>query len=278
MELRNLIITLTLCLFFMPINVYAAELHSNETAVNKIVQEDFSEYMDNIHERLHTLWQPPDFMEEGHVKVYFKLDKKGNLYNPTIIETSGNDIYDESALYAIKKAAPFAEFPPNSAKEYIAIKYSFDTNLIEEERMKGYFELAKANTLRNPEIALEYLNKAIAEVGGEEASGFLYKRRADIKKQLGDFEGAQTDYEKYRLFTERSNIKRLHLLKHLSETQNSAYIYHYLAYAYEQVDDIENALNSINKAIELSDADTEGDLKRYKKYLEKKSFEITKAD
>ena len=131
---------------------------------------------------------------------------------------------------------------------------------------------AKHYTKNNPQLALQYLDMAIDRVGGEEASSFLYKRRADIKKVLGDLNGAKEDYEKYRIYTEHANIKRVHLLKHLAEVQNSAYIYHYLAYAYEQVNDIKNALISIDKAIELSDDYTEGNLKRYKKYLEQKSL------
>lgn len=277
MELKRLTITLTLFgLLFLPA-AFSRESNNAGNVPLVILQEDFTDYMNNLHECLQTLWQPPDFMEEGHVKVFFRVNRKGEVLNPIIIESSGNDIYDESALEALKQASPLEKFPENTLKEYISIKYSFDTILIEEERMKGYFELAKMNTERNPALALEYLNKAINEVGGEEASGFLYKRRADIKNLLGDSAGAQADYEKYKTFTEHSNIRRLHLLKHLAETQNSAYIYHYLAYAYEQVDDINNALISVNKALELSDSTLEGNLKRYKKQLEKKSFEITKA-
>ena len=156
------------------------------------------------------------------------------------------------ALEAIKNSAPFGEFPENSLKEFISVKYSFDTILIEEERMNGYYELAKMNAGRNPEVALNYLNLALEQVGGEEASCFLYKRRAEIKERLGDTKGAQEDYEVYNLYTKRTNIKRVHLLKHLTETKPSAYLYHYLAFAYQQINDYPNALVAIDKAISMS--------------------------
>ncbi len=236
---------------------------------NEIVQNDFSEYMKELQDKLQKTWQPPDFMEEGHVRVYFKLNRQGRVMSASVIESSGNDIYDESALEALKDCSPFGNFPENSVREFISIKYSFDTILIEEERMHGYYELAKANAKNNPKMALEYMNMALNHVGGEEASGFLYKRRAEIKEQLGDYEGAAKDYETYNLFTKRTNIKRVHLLKHLVENKQSAYLYHYLAYAYEQVGDYKNAIGAIDKAIELTDEN--GKLKYYRNTLLQKS-------
>lgn len=251
MDFRKSIIT-TLLVFIGVTAPYVsnAEENSYQTEnVNVLAQRDLSSYMDNLKEKLQSVWQPPDFMEEGHVRVYFKLNRQGQVMNAYIIESSGDDIYDESALEAIKNAAPFGDFPEDSLREMIAIKYSFDTILIEEERMNGYYELAKANARNNPQKALEYLNMAISQVGGEEASYFLYKRRAEIKEILGDSEGAEQDWATYNLYTQRTNIKRLHLLKHLVETKPSAYLYHYLAYAYEQVGDYDNAIAAINIAI-----------------------------
>lgn len=269
MELRNLIITLTLAgVFCIPNVTFAEGDYSDKQPANVLVQEDFADYMAAVQDKLRTMWQPPDFLEEGHVRVYFKLNRQGKVVAADIIESSGNDIYDESAIDAIKRAAPFGEFPEHTLREHIAIKYSFDTILIEEERMKGYYELAKRYAKSDPQKALEYLNLALDEVGGEEASGFLYKRRADIKTLLGNSDDAQADYDKYKLFLERARIKRMHLLKHLAETQNSAYIYHYMAFAYEELGDYDNALIAINKAIEKSDYSNEGNLKRYKKHLE----------
>ena len=250
--------------------VYAERDYSTLSPANTFTREDFSDYMSSVQTKLCKSWQPPDFMEEGHVRVFFKLDRQGNVISADIIESSGDAIYDESALDAIKKASPFGIFPEHTLREHIAIKYSFDTVLIEEERMKGYYELAKTLTYSNPEKALEYINMAINEVGGEEASGFLYKRRADIKKNLGMNDEAKADYDIYNDFTNKSNIKRVHFLNHIAEKQDSAYIYHYLAYAYEQIDDYKNAIISINKALAKSDFQTEASIKQYKKHLENK--------
>lgn len=272
MRVRNSIITIIFTMLLScSIPVFSADGdYPPQRPANAAVQNDFSVYMQNLNNKLRTNWQPPDFMEEGHVRVYFKLNRQGNVLYASVIESSGNDIYDESALEAIKDSAPFGEFPEDTLREFIAVKYTFDTILIEEERMNGYYELAKMYARSNPQKALEYLNLALDKVGGEEASCFLYKRRAEIKDMLGDKEGALADYSTYDLYITRANIKRVHLLKHLAENKQSVFLYHYLAYAYEQVQDYDNAIIAINKAISLTDENAT--LKRYRDTLMQKQL------
>jgi TonB family protein len=267
MSLKSPIIVLVFLsavLFFMPY-VQAEGIQKTAIQTGDISKAEFNDYMKNVQEKLRTTWQPPDFMEEGHVTVFFKLTRQGRVLSAKIIESSGDDIYDESALEAIKESVPFGDFPEDSLREFLSVKYSFDTIMIEEERMNGYYELAKHYTKNNPQLALQYLDMAIDRVGGEEASSFLYKRRADIRKLLGNNVGAKEDYDTYNMYTNRANIKRVHLLKHLAETKPSAYIYHYLAYAYEQVNDYDNAIVAIDKAITLTDMNT--NLKYYRDSL-----------
>lgn len=269
MKFKNLIITSTIFgIFLFSNSLHAKENYENKSPANIMVQECFSEYMSKVQNKLRATWQPPDFLAEAHVKVYFKLNRQGRIVSSGIIESSGNDIYDESAIDALKRAEPFGEFPEQTLKEHIAIKYSFDTVLIEEERMKGYYELAKQYSKINPQKALEYIDMAINEVGGEEASGFLYKMRADIKTALGDNAGAREDFDIYESFANKAKIKRIHLLKYLTETQNSAYIYHYLAFAYEEIGDYKNALDAINKALLKADFNSEENIRHYKNHLE----------
>ena len=267
MSLKNLCIVIMLLigsLLFLP-SVRAEYSDLSLVQASEISKTEFADYMKNVQEKLRTTWQPPDFMEEGHVTVNFKLTRQGRVIKADIIESSGNDIYDESALEAIKESTPFGEFPEKSLKEFISVKYSFDTIMIEEERMNGYYELAKRYAKSNPQMALRYLDMAIDRVGGEEASSFLYKRRSEIRELLGDNAGAKADFDTYNMFTNRTNIKRVHLLKHLAETKPSVYIYHYLAYAYEQVNDYDNAISAIDKAIMLAETDTS--LKHYRNSL-----------
>lgn len=230
---------------------------------------EFADYMDNVRAKLHKNWIPPDFLEEGHTKVLFKLDRKGEVVSASVIQSSGDQIYDESAINAIKKSEPFGNFPTGSTRDSISINYSFDTSLVKTDKMKQYYELSKKYFSSDREQALKYINMAIAEVQGDDESYFLYKRRSRIKEAMGDHLGARQDYEKYSAMKSRIDIKRIHALKRQAESEDSAYAYFYLAFAYEQLQDYDNAIVAIDKAIERTDFNAH--YKRYRYELVKKS-------
>ena len=95
----------------------------NHPTRNQQVQADFSDYMDNVKRKLQQNWSYPDFLEEGHIRVLFKIDQNGNVIAGDILESSGNSVFDESAVNAIHKSEPFGKFPPNTTRETITINY-----------------------------------------------------------------------------------------------------------------------------------------------------------
>ena len=230
---------------------------------NETVKNDFSEYMNNLQLKLKKNWITPDFMENGHVRVLFKIDKSGNVIAGTILESSGNALYDESAVNAIHKSEPFGDFPQNSTRETLTINYTFDTTLIKTEKIKELYELAKKYSYTDRKLALEYIDQAIDEVGTDIESYFLYKRRALIKDGLGDHIGAKNDLDKYKELKAKADIKRIHALKYYVEHEDTSFAYYYLAFAYEQIEDYQNAIAAIDKAIERTDLNA-----HYKRYRE----------
>lgn len=240
---------------------YEYSSHYNEPTRNLQVQNDFSEYMQNIKEKLNRNWSHPDFLENGHIKVLFKLDRKGNVISGDILESSGNPVYDESAIDAIHKSEPFGDFPANSTRQSITINYSFDMSLVKTDTMKNYYDLAKKYAYSDKKEALKYINLAIAEVRGDCESYFLYKKRGQIKESLGDHVGAKEDFDEYKKLKTKVDIKRIHALKHRAESEDSAFAYYHLAYAYEQIKDYEGAIWAINKAIERTELN-----QSYKRY------------
>ena len=232
---------------------YVDNSYYNHPTRNQQVHADFSEYMDNVRNKLHKNWSHPDFLEEGHVRVLFKLDRNGYVIAGDILESSGNSVYDESAVDAIHKSEPFGKFPENSTRQTITINYSFDTSLVKTDKMKEYYDLAKRYTYSDKKEALKYINLAIEEVKGDCESYFLFKRRAKIKEGLGDHLGAREDYAEYEKLKAKVDIKRVHALKRRAEFEDSAFSYYHLAYAYEQIKDYEGAIWAINKAIERTD-------------------------
>lgn len=249
------------------VQAYEYNLYYNQPTKNQQVQSDFSDYMDNVKIKLNQNWSHPDFLENGHVKVLFKLNRNGYVISGDILESSGNSVYDESAVNAIHLSEPFGDFPRNSNKETITINYSFDTSLVKTDKMKEFYDLAKKYTYSDKKEALKYINLAINEVQGDCESYFLYKRRAKIKEGLGDHLGAKEDLEQYEKNKLKVDIKRVHALKHRALQEDSAFAYYHLAYAYEQLRDYDNAIWAINKAIERTDLNQ--GYKRYRTELVK---------
>lgn len=249
------------------VNAYEYSPYYNRPTSNQQVQADFSEYMENLKTKLQKNWTTPDFLEEGHIRVLFKIDRNGNVISGDILESSGNALYDESAIHAIHKSEPFGEFPANSSRQTITVNYSFDTSIVKTDKMKYYYEQAKRYQYSDKQEALKYINLAIAEIQGNDESYFLYKRRAKIKEGLGDHVGALEDVKQYEKLKSKIDIKRVHALRHQAEVEDTAFAYYYLAFAYEQIKDYENAIWAINKAIERTDLNNQ--YKRYRTELVK---------
>ena len=268
-----LLISIICVLLFNNSFAYGFDIQQNYPTRNLQVQSDFSSYMQNVNDKLRKNWSSPDFLEEGHVRVLFKLDREGYVISGDILESSGNPVYDESAVNAIHKSEPFGNFPENSTRQTITINYSFDTSLVKTDKMKEYYDLAKRYTYSDRKEALKYINLAINEVQGDSESYFLYKRRAKIKEGLGDHLGAKQDFEQYESLKNKVDIKRIHALRHRAEIEDSAFAYYHLAYAYEQVKDYNGAIWAINKAIERTDLNQQ--YKRYRTELVK-CYESTK--
>lgn len=256
--------------FCFVLGVHAQDVNSyySRPTRNQQVQTDFSDYMENVKTKLQRNWVTPDFLEEGHVRVLFKIDREGNVIAGDILESSGNAIFDESTVNAIHKSEPFGKFPENTSRQTITINYSFDTTFIKTDEIQKLYEQAKRYTYSDKQLALSYINKAIEEVGTDNESYFLYKRRSKIKEGLGDHVGAKEDLEQYEKMKSKVDLKRVHALKYQAEQEDTAFAYYYLAYAYEQIRDYDGAIWAINKAIERTDLNQQ--YKRYRTELVKK--------
>lgn len=248
---------------------YESNPYYNRPTANAQVQADFSQYMQNLQTNLQKNWIAPDFLPEGHIRVLFKIDREGNVISGDILESSGNRLYDESAVDAIHKSEPFGKFPNNTSREVLTVNYCFNTSLIHTDSVKYYTDLADKNFRDDKKKALELVNFAINEAGTNDKAYYLYKKRGKILEALGQHIEAKEDFEKYEKMKLKADIKRVHALKHLAEVEDSAFAYYYLAYAYERIQDYENALKAIDEAIVRTDLNN--GYKRYRAELVKKS-------
>ena len=232
---------------------------------NQQLQNDFSEYMAVLQEKIQRSWNPPDFMEDGHATVMFKINRQGEVLAANIIESSRNPVYDESTIEAIKKSSPFNKFPAATSKDSLTIKYSFDTSYVKTDKMKEYVRKADTFFNVNNDTALAYINLAINEVQGDIGSYFLYGKRSKIKRALGDIEGAKQDLDECKRLKAKFDQKRINSSKLIAEMEKTPFSYYYLAYSYEIAGDYEHALEAIDKAISLTELNNQ--YKRYKQEL-----------
>ena len=86
---------------------------------------DMGPYMKEMKKQIQSKWTPPKGMEEKRVVSVFSIRRNGTIEDPTIVESSGTEAVDESALAAIKAASPLPKLPPGSP-QFIQIKYKFD--------------------------------------------------------------------------------------------------------------------------------------------------------
>lgn len=70
-------------------------------------------------------WAPPKGATGKRVEISFKVSKTGDVSDLNIAASSGNKALDESALDAVRRAAPFRALPENY-KDNIDVRISFD--------------------------------------------------------------------------------------------------------------------------------------------------------
>ena len=216
-------------------------------------EEDFSGYMDELRGKIQKSWNPPEHLErDGHALVKFSVTRSGDVYAAEMLESSGDAVFDESAMEALKKASPFAHFPAETARGSLTIKYSFDTSIVNTGNMQRYLANADRYYNVNNRMALDYISRAIDEVDGDINAYFLYAKRSKIREALGDGDGARADMDESQRLKAKYDKKRIMASKLYAEVEQTPYSYFALAHTYDVAGDYTNAIKAIDKAIEMT--------------------------
>lgn len=219
----------------------------------KALMYDMSEYMTNLNKKIEENWRAPEIMEQGKVSVIFKIDKDGKIVHTEIEKSSGNAIFDESAINTIKKTAPFQPLPEESKRQFLTLRYNFESSIIKTDKMKKYVENSERYFNVDNKTALQYIDLAIKEIEGNSECFFLYARRYKINKALGDMESAKSDLEMCKKLKKSYDANRIKTCKQMVADENSAFAYFSLASAYDSAGDYPNAIDAIDKAISMTD-------------------------
>lgn len=88
-------------------------------------QVDFGAWMAKMKAAVQKRWQPPKGFESRRVVAVFTILRDGTIVNPYIVDSSGVEAVDKSALDALKAASPLEALPLGAPKS-VQIRYQFD--------------------------------------------------------------------------------------------------------------------------------------------------------
>lgn len=257
--LRNKIFTAIASLMLICTGVYAEEY--NNLASSSPTQLIFADYMSNVRDKIQKNWNNPELLEEGHAIVLFKISRDGELYAYDIKESSGNKIFDEFAVNALEKSAPFGEFPENSTKAYITVQYEFNSSPVKTDRMKKIVSDSEKFINIDNEMARKLIDEAIREADGDSVAYFLYARRYKLDRLLCDSDAAEKDLAECRRLKDIYDKKRIQTCTRALEEEETPFAHFALANAYDLAGDYEKATEEIDKAISMTELNN-----AYKRY------------
>ncbi|MBA3855715.1 MAG: hypothetical protein C0507_02285 [Cyanobacteria bacterium PR.3.49] len=86
---------------------------------------DMGPYVKEMKQLIQSKWTPPKGMQEKRVVTVFTIMRNGTIEQPTVVESSGTESVDESAIAALKASSPLPKLPKGSP-QFIQIRYKFD--------------------------------------------------------------------------------------------------------------------------------------------------------
>ncbi len=258
-SIKYLVVLSCLLVFFMP--AFSDEINYNQPQKRISIQEEFGDYMTSVQSKISKSWVAPDVVEEGHASVIFKIDKEGNVISAYMKESSGNKLYDESAINSVYKAAPYAAFPENASRDMITVQYSFDSSIVSKSEIQELVQQYEKFVNRDNNTALRILDQAIKSIEGDPAAYFLYARRHKLDKLMGNEQAAVADLAECKRLKHIYNQRRIKKCQEALAQEETPFAYFTLANAYELAGDFNNALYNIDKAISMTELN-----QAYKRY------------
>lgn len=149
---------------------------------------------------------------EGTEVIQFVVTPKGNVTDITVIN-SVSDIIDQEVIRILEvsngKWIPgTANGEPVAMEKEVSVVFKISEKSDFVAKAKGYLELGNKMLFENnkPEKALKYFDKSITLLPNEET---LLAVRGLCKYEIGDNEGAQRDWNRIKILTERNAAESL---------------------------------------------------------------------
>jgi TonB family protein len=84
-----------------------------------------SAYLKELHRRIKHAWTPPTG-DTRSAEVLFRIKHNGTLVSIKIVQSSGDETIDESALRAISACSPFKALPADFSPQFLDLQYTFN--------------------------------------------------------------------------------------------------------------------------------------------------------
>lgn len=87
----------------------------------------FAYYLATIKRKIAANWSVPGTAPGGLIfcRVYFRISRSGSVESPGIETSSGNFLFDQSALRAVIQAGPLPPLPGGFSDDYLGVHFSF---------------------------------------------------------------------------------------------------------------------------------------------------------
>lgn len=94
---------------------------SKGNSLSGLTRLDHAKYLDGLEARIKHQWRPPKFLANAklRVRVVLFIDATGVITKKKIVQSSGNNVFDETALAAIENSMPLPA-PPESLHGILA--------------------------------------------------------------------------------------------------------------------------------------------------------------
>jgi protein TonB len=89
----------------------------------------FTYYLRQIQAKISERWTPPRAAAAGGERaiIMFEIGRDGSIREqPALEKSSGNTVYDQSALRAITEASPFPPLPPEFKATSLRVHFGFE--------------------------------------------------------------------------------------------------------------------------------------------------------
>ena len=125
-----------------------SNLLTNIAYANNTKEADFVPYMRKIQHSIKSNWHPKNIKESTRAVVLFKVDRQGNVVDSQIVQSSGDNDYDNEALAAIEKTQPFNALPKDYNGAFVDIQFTFDYNVYKSMQDKLIKNIQKTTDLK----------------------------------------------------------------------------------------------------------------------------------